>query len=370
MSHPQPSDSPAPSIGVIDFFSGCGGTSLGLRNAGMTILGGIDNDADAALTYQLNFPEAEFIFGDIRNLGVEHLLSELRLPDVDRLVLSACAPCQPFTKQRTTRASVDKRVPLLSELGRFVQGLEPDAILLENVPGLQSFDGDEGPLAKFLELLDELHYNYEMRTVEARSYGVPQRRSRLVVLASKHGEPSFPAPTHGDDGRPYATVRDWIGDLPAIAAGGEDPDVKNHRAADLSAINLERIKATPEGGGRSSWPERLWLNCHSGGYNGHSDVYGRMKWDAPASGLTTRCISYSNGRFGHPEQDRAISIREAAALQTFPFDFEFAGSMASMARQIGNAVPVLLAETLGGHLIELLVEDLQERPATSLRRVA
>jgi DNA (cytosine-5)-methyltransferase 1 len=337
----------------------------------MTILGGIDNDADAAATYQQNFPEAQFALGDIRDLGVDHLLAEFRLDTVDHLVFSACAPCQPFSKQRTTRDGMDERVPLLLELGRFVLGLLPDAILLENVPGLQSFDGDNAPLAEFLALLDTLGYWHEVRTVEARSYGVPQTRSRLVMIASRLGEPGFPVATHGQGGTPYATVRDWIGELPRIAAGEEHADVKNHRAARLSAVNLKRIRATPEGGGRRDWPDHLWLDCHSGGYDGHSDVYGRMRWDSPASGLTTRCNSYSNGRFGHPEQDRAISIREAACLQTFPSDFEFVGSMVSMARQIGNAVPVLLAEALGKHLFEHLATGASEkRVATNLSRVA
>ena len=127
----------------------------------------------------------------------------------------------------------------------------------------------------------------------------------------------------------------------------------NHRAANLSARNVERVKATPEGGSHRDWPDYLKLECHKG-FSGYSDVYGRMSWDSPASGLTTRCTSYSNGRFGHPEQNRAISIREAACLQTFPEDFLFAGCMASISRQIGNAVPVLLAKLFGEQFIEHL----------------
>lgn len=341
-------------IGVIDIFSGCGGTSLGFQRAGMRVLGGIDNDPDAVATYAKNLPGAISIHADVRSLGVDHLLSELRLHEVDRIVVSACAPCQPFSKQRTEQTSNDERIPLLLELGRFVRGLLPDVVFIENVPGMQSRGGIGGPLPDFLALLSELGYRHESKVVEARQYGVPQRRSRLVVIASKHGAPGFPEETHGTDRIPYATVREWISSLPPIAAGETHPTVKNHRAAGLSAVNLERIDATPEGGDRRDWPDHLWLNCHSGGYTGHTDVYGRMRWDAPATGLTTRCVSYSNGRFGHPEQDRAISIREAACLQTFPMEFEFEGNLASQARQIGNAVPVVLAEAIGRHLVEHL----------------
>ncbi|HLF43028.1 MAG TPA: DNA cytosine methyltransferase [Acidimicrobiia bacterium] len=357
-------------IGVVDLFSGCGGTSLGLRQAGMVVLGGIDNDSDAAATYQLNFPGAQFIRADVRQLGVDLVLAEFRVDSVDRVILSACAPCQPFSKQRTTPRPKDDRVPLLRQLGRFVQGIQPDVVLIENVPGLQTFDDGEGPLADFLADLDEFGYEYEVRTIEARQYGVPQRRARLVVLASAYGAPGFPEPTHGPGAQPYSTVRDWIRDLPPIAAGDFHADVKNHRAHALSQKNLERIRATPEGGDRRDWASHLWLDCHSGTYDGHTDVYGRMSWDAPATGLTTRCVSYSNGRFGHPEQDRAISIREAACLQTFPAEFEFVGNMASMARQIGNAVPVLLAEALGRHLVGHLARRSTVSRGPILGRVA
>ena len=151
-------------------------------------------------------------------------------------------------------------------------------------------------------------------------------------------------------------MRDWIGDLPKIAAGDTHPTIPDHRAAGLSALNLKRIRATPEGGGNRDWSDELRLKCHEDA-TGYSDVYGRMSWDRPASGLTTRCISYSNGRFGHPEQDRAISVREAACLQTFPMDFQFAGSLSSMARQIGNAVPVRLAEAVGRHVAKHLARQ-------------
>jgi DNA (cytosine-5)-methyltransferase 1 len=198
-------------------------------------------------------------------------------------------------------------------------------------------------------VLAELKYAVDVRVIDCRDFGVPQRRNRLVLLASKLGPIILPSGTYGTgrQNSSFTTVRDWIGNLPPIRAGEEHPSVLHHRAASLSPLNLRRIRATPEGGGREHWPQGLLARCHRGGYGGHIDVYSRLSWDLWSSGLTTRCISYSNGRFGHPDQDRALSVREAALLQTFPAEFTFTGSLNSMARQIGNAVPVLLAEALG-----------------------
>ena len=273
------------------------------------------------------------------------------------VLFSGCAPCQPFSKQNTMRPSLDEdeRVPLLAHFARFVEGCRPDLLFVENVPGLQKLDSKSQPFGEFLNRLEMAEYKVDCRPIRLAKYGIPQCRQRLVLVGSRHGAIRIPDETHGPGtvNERYATVRDWISHLPPIRAGEEHEVVPNHKAANLSVRNLDRIKATPEGGGERDWPEYLKLECHKG-FTGYSDVYGRMAWDSPASGLTTRCISYSNGRFGHPEQDRAISIREAACLQTFPEDFMFNGSMASMARQIGNAVPVRLAELIGQHFIEHL----------------
>jgi len=176
-----------------------------------------------------------------------------------------------------------------------------------------------------------------------------------VPVGSRHGQIRLPDETHGPgtSNGEYDTVRNRISHLPPVRAGEQHDDVPNHRAARLSALNMERVRATPPGGGHRDWPEHLKLECHKG-LSGFSDVHGRMKWDAPASGLTTRCTNYSNGRFGHPDQDRAISVREAASLQAFPEEFIFEGCMASMARQTGNAVPARLAKPAGETFIEPL----------------
>ena len=251
--------------------------------------------------------------------------------------------------------SRDERVPLLACFAALVEGCRPDLVFVENVPGLQKLGARSQPFGGFVKQLEEAGYELDYRPIKLAKFGIPQSRRRLVLMGSRHGKVYLPEETHGP-GAPnerYATVRDWIAHLPPIQAGEEHQDIPNHRAANLSVRNLQRIEATPEGGGNRDWPIDLTLECHKG-FSGYSDVYGRMSWDAPASGLTTRCTSYSNGRFGHPEQHRAISIREAACLQTFPEDYVFEGSMASMARQIGNAVPVRLAKLIGSQFIEHL----------------
>ena len=321
---------PGLTVKVFDFFSGCGGASRGFQEAGMDIVFGLDWDADAERSFRRNFPSATFVAGDIRQVdegSVRKLVDHQRPHPV---LFCGCAPCQPFTRQNTTRPEreADERVPLLLEFLRLIRVCEPDIVFVENVPGIQNVSADSEPLSGFLNGLKDAGYSEPTHdSVSLKRYGVPQGRRRFLLLASRHGRLGLPDETHGPgtDNPDFSTVRDWIGDLPELAAGETDPTVPDHRAARLSQLNLRRIRATPQGGGNRDWPEDLQLTCHKGA-TGYSDVYGRMSWDRPASGLTTRCISYSNGRFGHPEQDRAISVREAACLQTFPMDFRFSGS--------------------------------------------
>ncbi|HEY1562562.1 MAG TPA: DNA cytosine methyltransferase [Caulobacteraceae bacterium] len=340
-------------IQVIDFFSGCGGTSAGLRLSGMEILVGIDMDAEAAMTFRSNFPESDFVCRDIRNVLTWELERYLPRARVQPLLFSACAPCQPFSKQNRGKSPADQRAALLDELHRFIRRFRPEYIFLENVPGIQRINPADGPIGRFLRLLSELRYEVAYAVVDLLDYGVPQTRRRLVMTASLMGKFTLPEPTHGNvKGRlPHSTVWEWIGDLPAIEAGASHKEVPNHRAAALSPRNTQRIANTPEGGDRRDWPVHLILPCHEG-HEGHTDVYGRLRWNRPASTLTTRCVSLSNGRFGHPTQNRALSLREAACLQTFPRDFIFEGSFNSMAMQIGNAVPVMLARRFGVAITE------------------
>ena len=317
--------------------------------AGIQIAVGVDNDPDAATTFRSNFPNASFLETDIRELAAIDLESHLPRDEKDILLFSACAPCQPFTKHRTRNMLEDDRANLLSELLRFIDAFVPDLIFVENVPGLVSRAKSFGPFDELLDTLDRLQYWNAYGEFNCWDFGVPQKRRRFALVGSQLGPIAFPSKTHGPgtSNPDYSTVQQWISDLPAIQAGQRHQHVANHEAAFLSTLNLDRIRATPEGGSRRDWPESLQLDCHRGDFKGYSDVYGRMRWDAPASALTTRCISYSNGRFGHPSQDRAISAREAACLQTFPRSFKFEGSLNSVARQIGNAVPVLVSQRFG-----------------------
>ena len=340
-------------IGCVDFFSGCGGTSAGFLRAGIDILVGIDNDTDAATTYKSNFPGATFLECDVRDLNPEDLSPLIETCSDDLLLFSACAPCQPFTKHRRLAEDPNSESNLLTEFLRFVDEFKPDLLFLENVPGIAKAKRSLGPFDDLIGALDKWKYWREFNEFDCWEFGVPQKRRRFVLIASRLGPISFPRSTHGPgtNNLSFSTVREWIADLPRIDAGQEHHLVANHRAATLSNLNLERMKATPEGGSRLDWPEDLELECHRGGFRGYSDVYGRLRWDAPASALTTRCISLSNGRYGHPNQNRAISAREAACLQTFPRDFEFFGSLNSVARQIGNAVPVLVSQKFGENFL-------------------
>ena len=346
-------------VKVFDFFSGCGGASCGFRAADMDIIFALDWDCDSRRTFEINFPSARFELADIRETSIRSIRDLIEAQKPSPILFCGCAPCQPFTKQNTTHPApeADDRVPLLSHFATLIEGCEPDIVFVENVPGLQKLNRRSQPFGGFVERLEAADYEISYKPVALMRYGVPQSRRRLVLLASRHGPIELPPETHGPESSipRYDTVRDWIGDLPRIAAGEAHPSVANHRAAGLSERNLERVRATSEGGGHQDWPEWLRLACHRN-TKGYSDVYGRMWWDRPASGLTTRCISYSNGRFGHPEQDRAISVREAACLQTFPRNFLFKGSLESMARQIGNAVPVRMARIVGDHVNRHLKE--------------
>ncbi|EHM39312.1 DNA cytosine methyltransferase [Hafnia alvei] len=344
-------------IKVFDFFSGCGGTSAGLKAAGFDIVFGLDIDNESAGTFTKNFSDAFFINDDIRNVDVNIIkdMVDTYKANSELVLFCGCAPCQPFSRQNNQKKTDDPRLNLLWEFGRFVETCQPDFVLVENVPGIQKLDVSSGPLLSFIELIKSNKYHSNHGVIPAIWYGVPQKRERFVLLASKKSIVELPEQTHDGETTPYSTVRDWISDLPPISAGETHPQIMDHAAPSLSALNIKRIKATPEGKGRESWPEELMLECHKN-HNGHSDVYGRLAWDKPASGLTTRCISYSNGRFGHPEQNRALSVREAASLQTFPRDYLFHGSLSSKAKQIGNAVPPKMAEALGKAILKSITK--------------
>lgn len=336
-------------MNAVDFFCGGGGMTKGLKNAGINVLFGVDLNPACKITYEDN-NGIPYLNRDISQTTGQQLLEEYpALEENDDLLLVGCAPCQPFSSQRHSDHE-HIAVNLLDEFGRIVEDLMPAHVLIENVPGIER--RGINVFTRFLNRLERLGYRYEYQILNAKNFGVPQNRRRLILIASRLIVPVFPIATHGEGLLPYVTVRNTIHDYPALAAGQTDAVVANHRAAGLSTLNLRRIEATPhDGGGRADWPTHLVLACHANGHAGHTDVYGRMAWDSVSPTLTSKCYSISNGRFGHPDQDRAISLREAAALQSFPDDYVFAGSMQEIGKQIGNAVPVLLAQRIGERLL-------------------
>ena len=336
-----------------DFFSGCGGTSLGMQLAGMAVRFALDIDPDAKETYKANFEKSKFICKDIRHVSVDDVAPYIKRRWNRPIVFGACAPCQPFSKQNRNKSNDDERRDLLSEFHRFVEFFQPEYIFFENVPEPKTIDQHDWPFGEFIQLLVGLGYYCDFKIVIAYHYGVPQRRRRYVGLASLFGPINIPQPTHGPEAKNpnFPVVWEFISHLPPIEAGTEHAEIPNHRAARLSPLNQRRIAATPMGGNRRDWPKELELSCHQK-HKGYTDVYGRMLKDRPSAALTTRCISLSNGRFGHPTQNRAISVREAACLQTFPMDFKFRGNLNSMARQVGNAVPVAMAQVFGELIIK------------------
>lgn len=254
-------------ISVFDFFCGCGGTSRGFQKSGMELAFALDVDQDAIATFRKNFPSTTFCDKSIKDITAADLLPVLAKYNDSYKLFCGCAPCQPFTKQNTDSPKDDERKDLLTYFGGLVQEYRPDFVFVENVPGLQKVPRHKrGPFPAFEALLRELQYHIDYGVVAAQDYGAPQLRRRFVLLASRLGEISLPKPTHGKGtDNPYRTVYDAIHDLPPIAAGEtyEGGDILNHRAALLSDINMERIKASAhDGGGRNNWPKELWPECY------------------------------------------------------------------------------------------------------------
>ena len=338
---------------AIDLFCGVGGLTRGLARAGIDVAMGVDLDPACQYAFETN-NEAAFVNADVMQLGAEDLAPTFEGKDVS--LLAGCAPCQPFStyarSAKRGRLGGPRRHgvndwELLRRFGELIGDLKPDLVTMENVPPLR----DEAVFREFVDRLSGYHVDHEI--VDGRMVGLPQTRKRLVLVASTLGPIALSAP-HGVPG----TVQATIGKLPSLEAGGVDPGDALHAASRLSALNVERIKASKPGGTWRDWPDRLRARCHTRASGAtYPSVYGRMKWDAPSPTITTQCFGYGNGRFGHPEADRAISLREAAMLQGFPRDYRFLrpqerANFATMGRLIGNAVPVPLGEYIGRTLVE------------------
>ena len=330
-------------IRAIDLFCGVGWLTHGLAQAGIEVVAGIDIDPACKYPYEAN-NQAEFIEGDVNDLSASEVTQLIGGADVS--MIAGCAPCQPFsTYSRSGRSK--KRGDdwqLVETFGKLVKDVQPDLVTMENVPQLL----DHPVFEQFLENLDG--YSIEWSVVQAVRIGIPQTRKRLVLIASKLGADGLALPQNEQKAK---TVRQAIGRLRPIKAGESDPKDRLHVASRLSKTNLERIRHSKQGGTWRDWPDDLQAACHqkSSGAT-YPSVYGRMSWDEASPTITTQCFGYGNGRFGHPEQDRAISLREAAILQTFPPKYKFVRPdepvrFSVLGRLIGNAVPVRLGEVVG-----------------------
>lgn len=346
-------------IEVIDLFCGVGGLTRGLLNAGLNVIAGFDNDPTCQYTYEHN-NHVNFNLRNIREVtGAE--INDLYNHNAIK-VLVGCAPCQPFSQMRFKLKDanvLDDKYDLLLEFGRLIQQNRPTVISMENVPQIEKTDVYQ----IFIEILRENGYHIDAKVVFCPDYGIPQTRKRFVLIASLLGDITIIPPTHN---REDVHVADYIADLPAIEAGGIDPADPLHRSSHLSEINLKRIRASVPGGTWRDWPESLRCECHkkeSG--QTYSSVYGRMTWEQIGPTITTQFYSYGTGRYGHPEQDRALSLREGALLQTFPADYDFINPerpfvFRDIARHIGNAVPVRLGEVIGISMLNHLQEHENE----------
>jgi len=328
---------------AVDLFSGCGGLTTGLERAGFDVVSAVEHDSLAAETYRLNHPKVTLLETDIRKVTARELLGR-GLSKVH--LLAGCPPCQGFSRVRrrnANRPALDERNWLIDDFHRLLQELRPFAVFLENVPGIERYHR----FKSFLTALRTLGYQVEWRTVDLKDYAVPQRRQRVVVLSGLGFKIEFPKPA-----KARRTVRSAIGDL-SVPEGSSNP---LHVAADHSAAMLERIRAVPkDGGSRCDWPKELVLECHQK-CSGFKDVYGRMAWNEPSPTITGGCINASKGRFVHPEQNRAITLLEAALLQTFPRSYRFSLRRGKYptAEMIGNALPPEFAERVGKRIAAAL----------------
>lgn len=327
----------------VDLFCGVGGLTHGFVLEGLPVVAGIDMDPACRFPYEAN-NSARFLEQDIGKITVQEV--KALFGDAESTILAGCAPCQPFStySQRYERDDKDGKWGLLYEFARLAEGIYPDVITMENVPSVAK----HAVFHDFIGTLKRLGYSVWYDVVDSSRYGVPQMRRRMVLLASKHGVIELIEPTHVEP----VSVRQAIGRLPPLCDGEAAPKDKLHVASTLSYKNLLRIRVSKPGGTWRDWPTHLVAACHRAATGRtYPGVYGRMEWDKPAPTMTTQCFGYGNGRFGHPDQDRAISLREAAILQSFPGNYAFTPADGKvcfkvLGRLIGNAVPVNLGRAI------------------------
>ena len=332
---------------AIDFFCGAGGMTEGMKQAGIKVLAGVDNDEGFKQTYEANHPNSLFLRNDIKALAFSELQENTGIQqDQDDLIFIGCSPCQYWSKMNTIKTKSRESRYLLRDFTMFIDHFNPGYVVIENVPGIFN-KKDESPLPNFLAFLESKGYGYDYKTINTHYYGVPQKRRRFILIASRVTKyPEFPS--EEPEG---PVVKDYIGTnlFPKIGAGHRDHTSFLHATANLSERNLKRLSTIKQpGGNRENWSSEDQNPAYQKKGINFTDVYGRMWWNKPAPTITTKFHSLSNGRFGHPEQNRAISLREGACLQTFPVSYIFKGSgMGNIAKQIGNAVPPELAKRIG-----------------------
>lgn len=343
---------------LIDVFCGIGGLTHGFVKEKFKVIAGIDVDDSCRYAFENN-NGAKFLKKDIAEINADEVLS--LYSDAEVKILVGCAPCQPFSKY-TNRKTEDRKWSLLYKFGDLVKDIKPEVISMENVPELVNFK--RYPVYQdFVTLLENSGYDVTSYFVYCPDYGIPQTRTRLVLFASRFGKINILKKTHNK--AKYKTVRDAISHLEPIGAGEVSEKDSLHRSAGLSELNMIRIRSTPEGGSWKDWDDELVLECHKKATGkSYASIYGRMRWDDLSPTITTQFMGYGNGRFGHPEQDRAISLREAALLQSFPKYYDFIEPntkvfVGTIARHIGNAVPYrlgrVIARSIKKHLENVLV---------------
>jgi DNA (cytosine-5)-methyltransferase 1 len=336
------------SISTVDLFCGAGGLTHGFERAGLPVKAGYDIDPACKFPYEYN-NKAKFVPRDVENVSGSDLVEHFSGSSVK--ILAGCAPCQPFSSYSRRYNDKESQWKLLRDFARLVQESEPEIISMENVLQLKHHP----VFQEFIDSLEVLNYSVEPYEVNCLDYGIPQSRKRLVLLASKFGKINLIAPTHNTER--YETVRKAIEHLEPLSAGQKSKIDRLHLCSKLSDLNLRRIRASKPGGTWRDWSNDLIAKCHtkeSG--KTYPGVYGRMEWDKPSPTITTQCFGFGNGRFGHPEQDRAISLREAALLQSFPENYEFVApnealGLSHIGRLIGNAVPVKLGEVIAQSIL-------------------
>lgn len=348
---------------VLDLFCGVGGSALGFVRAGFRIVGAADIDPDACTTYAALIGVKPLCI-DLSSLAPREAAQIWNLRPFEVDVLLGCPPCQGFTRMRNAEGRKDPRNRLVLTFLDYLEYFRPRFLVFENVPGLIRTSHGLLYYRALYQGLERLGYRIRSEEVDAADYGVPQHRRRILVVGALHESPPFPKPTHGHPEspevrsglrRPWVTVREAIGHLRPLKAGESDPEDPMHRAPRMRGRVAAFIARVPkDGGSRTDVPREYWLPCHLK-HDGHKDVYGRLAWDRPSVVITSGCCNVSKGRFAHPEQDRAITPREAALLQGFPSDVQFAGNFESIRRQIGNAVPPPLAEAVARAIMARLL---------------